>query len=153
MASAIATVVAAVVIPKTSVAIIVGALGVGMVVWSLRLKWGVGLALRDFRNASTPPRRAFVVLLHDVNPRAVRPLLAIWSTKPVAGERLPKPDIVYRCDDELRTSRDIRETWWSMRLGPTSVLARHPSLDGSPPMLGSPCRTVARCSAVGMSRR
>jgi len=125
LATVIMAVVAAVVIRETTVAIVVGGFGVAMVAWSLRLKWGVWLALRDFRKASTPPRRAYVVLLHDVNTRAVRPLLAIWSTNPVAGERLPKPDIVYRCDDELEDLKTyqgdvaVHEAW--VDTGPRST--------------------------------
>ena len=75
------------------------------------------MALRDFRKASTPPRCAYVVLLNDVNPRAIRPLLAIWSTRPAAGERLPKPDRVYRCDDDLEDLKSyagdvvVHEAW------------------------------------------
>ncbi len=100
-ATAIVAAAVALVVRDDAITIFVAALGVALVVWSLRLTWGVTLAMRDFRRALTPPRRAYVVLLEDVNPRALRGLLAIWSTKPEAEERLPKPDHVYRCDDEL----------------------------------------------------
>lgn len=117
LATVITTVVAAALISETAVAIVVGAFGAWLMVWSLRLRWGVWFALRDFRKASSPPRRAYVVLLHDTNPRAIRPLLAIWSAKPVTGERLSKPDIVYRCDDELEELKSyqgdvmVHEAW------------------------------------------
>ena len=39
--------------------------------------------------------------MHDPNPRGFRPLLAVWDERPAAGERLPKPRSVWRCDDEL----------------------------------------------------
>ena len=74
---------------------------VWFVLWSVRQVAGLTVARRDFNRASSPPRRAFVVLMHDPNPRAVRPLLAIWSERPPPGERLPKPESVWRCDDEL----------------------------------------------------
>jgi hypothetical protein len=117
IATTIVTAIVAIVIRETAIAMVVAAFGVVLMVWSLRLQGGVRLALRDFRKAATPPRRAHVLLLHDVNPRAVRPLLAIWSTKPAAGERLPKPDIVYRCDDELEDLKSyqgdvvVHEAW------------------------------------------
>jgi hypothetical protein len=117
IATTIVTAIVAVVVRETAIAIVVAAFGVALMVWSLRLQGGVRLALRDFRKAVTPPRRAHVLLLHDVNPRAVRPLLAIWSTKPAAGDRLPKPDLVYRCDDELEDLKShqgdvvVHEAW------------------------------------------
>jgi hypothetical protein len=86
---------------ETVVTSVVVAFGVLMILWSLRLVWGVTSALRDLRKAATPPRRAYVVVLHDANPRALRPLLGVWSDRPTAGQRLPKADRVYRCDDEL----------------------------------------------------
>jgi hypothetical protein len=70
--------------------------------WVLRRLWAAWLALRDFTKAATSPRRAFVVLLHDPAPRTIRPLLGIWSDAPVLRDgRLPKPERVYRCDEEL----------------------------------------------------
>jgi hypothetical protein len=71
-------------------------------VWVLRRWSAAWLALRDFAKAATSPRRAFVVLLNDPAPRMIRPLLGVWSTAPVPrGGRLPKPEQVYRCDEEL----------------------------------------------------
>jgi hypothetical protein len=49
------------------------------------------------------------VLLHDPNPRAVRPLLAIWPDRPPPGERLPKPESVWRCNDELLELESVQE--------------------------------------------
>jgi hypothetical protein len=70
--------------------------------WVLRRLWAAWLAVRDFTKAATSPRRAFVVLLHDPAPRMIRPLLGVWSDAPVLrGGRLPKPEHVYRCDEEL----------------------------------------------------
>jgi hypothetical protein len=88
-------------IAETVATSVVVAFGGFMMMWSLRLIWGVTAALRDVRKAATPPRRAYVVALHDINPRAIRPLLGLWSSRPAAGQRLPKADRVYRCDDEL----------------------------------------------------
>jgi hypothetical protein len=76
-------------------------LGGAFALWSLRQVWGLTLARRDFLRGDMPARRAWIVLLHDPNPRAYRPLLAIWDDRPAAGERLGKPDSVWRCDDEL----------------------------------------------------
>lgn len=74
--------------------------GLWSVVWVGRQAVGVWLALRDFEKAATPPRRAFVVLLHDPAPKMIRPLLGVWSTEPVpVGGRVPRPEAVYRCDD------------------------------------------------------
>lgn len=92
---------ARVLIAETVATSVVVAFGGFMMMWSLRLIWGVTAALRDVRKAATPPRRAYVVALHDINPRAIRPLLGLWSSRPAAGQRLPKADRVYRCDDEL----------------------------------------------------
>lgn len=126
LATAIVTAAVALAVGDTAVTVVVAAFGVALLIWSLRLTWGVQLALRDFRKASTPPRRAYVVLLHDVNPRAIRPLLAIWSTGPAAGERLPKPDRVYRCDDELEDLKShagdvvVHEAWIDTGSRPSS---------------------------------
>ena len=79
MATAIVAVAVELVIRDAAVTGFVAALGVALTVWSLRLKWGVTLAMRDFRKALTPPRCAYVVQLEDVNPPALRALLAIWS--------------------------------------------------------------------------
>jgi hypothetical protein len=87
-------------------------------IWVLRRLWAAWLALRDFTKAATAPRRAFVVLLHDPAPRMIRPLLGLWSVAPVPrGGRLPKPEQVYRCDEELDTlechqgSVVVHEAW------------------------------------------
>lgn len=86
--------------------------------WVLRQLWAVRLALADFARAATPPVRAYVVLLHDPAPRVIRPLLGIWSGPPVpSGGRLPRPERVYRCDDEhdrlecLRSAVVVHEAW------------------------------------------
>jgi hypothetical protein len=84
-----------------STAAVLAVIAAALSLWSVRQVTGIAIARRDFEAASTPPRRAFVVLLHDPNPRAVRPLLAVWDERPSPGERLPKPRSVWRCDDEL----------------------------------------------------
>ena len=93
-------------------------IGGGTLVWGARRFVGAWLALRDFSRARTEPRRAYVVLLHDPTPRMIRPLLGIWSEEPVAGVgRLPRPERVYRCDDELdalesyQGSAVVHEAW------------------------------------------
>jgi hypothetical protein len=108
LATAIATGAVVVVIRHPAVPIVVAAFGVVLMLWSMRLKWGVSVALRDFRKAATPPERAYVVMLNDVNPRAIRALLGIWSTKPAGGQRLSKPDRVFRCDDELEDLKRVQ---------------------------------------------
>jgi hypothetical protein len=117
LATVVVTVVVAALTRDTALPIVVVGFGVGLLIWSLRLSWGVRLALRDFRQAVTPPRRAYVVLLEDTNPRAIRPLLGIWSARPPADKPLPKPDLVYRCDDELADLKSyagdvvVHEAW------------------------------------------
>lgn len=92
-------------------------LAAALALWSVRQTAGLALARRDFQNPSNPPRKAYVVLMHDPNPRAIRPLLAIWDERPAPGERLPKPDSVWRCDDELDElasfagSAEVHEAW------------------------------------------
>ena len=66
------------VVSSPPIAIAIGAVAALLGLWSVRQTAGLMLARRDFKRASTPPRRAHVVLLDDPNPRAVRPLLAIW---------------------------------------------------------------------------
>jgi hypothetical protein len=98
-------------------AAVAAAMGAALALWSVRQVAGIALARRDFNAADTPPRRAFVVLLHDPNPRAIRPLLAVWDERPHEGERLPKPRSVWRCDDELTAletfagSVEVHEAW------------------------------------------
>jgi len=99
IAGAVATVVALLV--SEQAATIAAVIGVAVALWSARQVAGLTIAKRDFERQDSPPRRAFVVLMHDPNPRAVRPLLAVWEERPAAGERLPKPRSVWRCDDEL----------------------------------------------------
>ena len=80
--------------------------------------------MRDFRKASTPPRCAYVVLLEDANPRAIRPLLAIWATKPAVGERLqagPRLPLRRRTEDlELTADVVVREAWIDTGSHPSS---------------------------------
>jgi len=83
------------------VAIVTGAFGVCFAGWSARLAAGLKITLRNLGESGHPPRRAVVLLLRDPNPRAIRPLLAVWPDAPPAGERLPKAESVWRCDDEL----------------------------------------------------
>ncbi len=75
-------------------------LGLAALAWVCRQLLGVWLALRDFEAAATEPRRAYVVLLRDPNPRLTRPLLCVWSSEPLpTGGRLPPAETVYRCDE------------------------------------------------------
>jgi len=78
--------------------VLLGGLGL---LWVLRRLWAAWLAHLDFTRATTSPRRAYVILLHDPAPRMIRPLLGVWSELPVVrGGRLPRPEQVYRCDEE-----------------------------------------------------
>lgn len=92
-------------------------LGLLLSVHSARQVMGIQLARRDLQSADTPPRRAYVVLLDDPNPRVVRPLLAVWPQAAPPGARPPKPDSVWRCDDELdelmsfQGSIEVHEAW------------------------------------------
>jgi len=127
---AVAWLIAAVVISAGAVILgspegaLVAALGLGMSAWSVRQIIGIRLARRDFHRAETPPRRAYVVLLHDPNVKAFRPLLAVWPQAPSAGVRPGKPESVWRCDDELRDleswqgSIEVHEAW--LDTGPRS---------------------------------
>jgi hypothetical protein len=105
-------------------ALLAGLMGLALAVWSARQVIGVQLARRDAHSADTPARRAYVVLLHDPNPKAVRPLLAVWAQRPPAGQRLPKPQSVWRCDDELDELKSsqgsvvVHEAW--LDTGPRS---------------------------------
>lgn len=96
----------------------VALLGCAGLAWVSRRLVGVWLALREFEGKATAPRRAFVVLLDDPNPRVTRPLLGVWSEEPVpAGGRLPRAEAVYRCDaarDALVSSQGavvVHEAW------------------------------------------
>jgi hypothetical protein len=83
---------------STFVVVCIGGLGFGWVTRRFLAAW---LAVRAFGKATTPPRRAFVVLLHDPAPRMIRPVLGIWPEPPVPRQgRLPKPERVYRCDED-----------------------------------------------------
>ena len=99
------------------VPVTVGVTAAGVVVWVLRRLVGSWLARRDFERG-TPPRRGYVVLLHDPAPRIIRPLLGVWSEPPVPrGGRLPSPQRVYRCDEEradllsYQGSAVVHEAW------------------------------------------
>jgi len=107
LSGALVTAVTAAVSSPTAIA--VGLVAALFALWSVRQAAGLVLARRDFHRADTPPRRAYVVLLHDPNPRAVRPLLAIWPDRPPPGERLPKPESVWRCNDELLELESVQE--------------------------------------------
>ena len=115
LSGALVAAVSAVVEPPT--AIVIGLVAALFALWSVRQAAGLVLARRDFHRADTPPRRAYVVLLHDPNPRAVRPLLAIWADRPPPGERLPKPGTVWRCNEELlelesmQGDVEVHEAW------------------------------------------
>jgi hypothetical protein len=105
-------------------ALLAGLMGLGLAAWSARQVVALHLARRDFQSADTPPRRAYVMLLHDPNPKAFRPLLAVWERPPAPRERLPKPQSVWRCDDELtelacsQASVVVHEAW--LDTGPRS---------------------------------
>jgi hypothetical protein len=105
-------------------ALVAGLMGLGLAVWTARQVVGLRIARRDFQRADTPPRRAYVLLLRDPNPSAFRPLLAVWEHPPPPGERLPKPQSVWRCDEEvaeLKSSQGsvvVHEAW--LDTGPRS---------------------------------
>jgi hypothetical protein len=81
------------------ITLVVGAAAGCGFVWVLRRLWAGRRALRDVGSAAVP-RRAFVIVLHDPEPRIVRPLLGIWPEPPLArGGRVPEPHRVYRCDE------------------------------------------------------
>src|SRR6185312_17427212 len=68
LSGALVTAVTAAVSSPTAIA--VGLVAALFALWSVRQAAGLVLARRDFHRADTPPRRAYVVLLHDPNPRA-----------------------------------------------------------------------------------
>ncbi|MEV0288516.1 hypothetical protein AB0H36_30730 [Kribbella sp. NPDC050820] len=75
--------------------------GLSASLWVLRRLTASWLALRSFTKAKSAPRRAFVILLNDPAPKMLRPLLAVWSVPPALRDgRMPKPEQVYRCDEE-----------------------------------------------------
>jgi hypothetical protein len=92
--------------------------GVAALLWVARRLVGGWLAVRDFENAATEPRRAYVVLLDDPNPRVTRPLLGVWNEEPLAsGGRIPPPQAVYRCDEDrdallsIQGGAVVHEAW------------------------------------------
>jgi hypothetical protein len=92
--------------------------GLAALVSVSRRLFGGWLALRDFETAATEPRRAFVALLDDPNPRMTRPLLCIWSEEPLPAQgRLPRAEVVYRCDEKrdalisVRGGAVVHEAW------------------------------------------
>jgi hypothetical protein len=102
VAGAIALAACGVLDAPIQVTIVVVSTGGLALIWVVRRLWAAWLALQNFTKAATSPRRAFVVLLHDPAPRMIRPLLGAWSDAPVLRDgRPPKPERVYRCDEEL----------------------------------------------------
>jgi hypothetical protein len=74
-------------------------LGLVAIAWVVRRMVGVWITASDFDSAAHVPRRAYVVLLPDRNPRLRRPLLGVWTTDPRPEDgRLPAAEAVYRCD-------------------------------------------------------
>jgi hypothetical protein len=118
IATAVATSACAVLDAPEGVTFVVVSIGGGAFVWVARRLWAAWLANRDFTQAATSPRRAFVVLLRDPAPKLIRPLLGVWSEPPMPrGGRLPKAERVFRCDDELdellchQGSVEVHEAW------------------------------------------
>jgi hypothetical protein len=74
--------------------------------FAVRRLWGLWIALWDVRNGADEPRLGFGAVIDDPAPRTWRPLLAVWEHDPTGGERLARPDAVYRADDE--TSADLQ---------------------------------------------
>ena len=94
------------------------ALCVGLfVLQSVRAQLGLRLARRDAEGAGPAPYRARTVLVYDPNPRAWRPLLAVWRDDHQRDGRWARPDGVWRCDDELVALRSplgdvvVHEAW------------------------------------------
>lgn len=88
------------------------------VLWEVRGIASRRLALRAYEAGRSRPRVAWVALLYDPAPRMVRPLLAVWDERPEPGPgRYPKPDRVYRADDEaddllsFQQSMEVHEAW------------------------------------------
>jgi hypothetical protein len=79
----------------------VGFVAAGALFWAGSRFLGGWQALRDYEQAKTEPRRAYVALLNDPNARVTRPLLGVWSQEPLPQQgRLPRAEAVYRCDEE-----------------------------------------------------
>jgi hypothetical protein len=92
--------------------------GVVLAAFEVRGLWGRQLSLRAYESGRERPLVGWVALLSDPNPRAVRPLLAVWDEEPVAGPgRFPKPDRVYRADDDaddllsVQGSMSVHRAW------------------------------------------
>lgn len=118
-------------------------MGGAALLWLARRVVGAWLAKRDFERAATEPRRAYVVLLHDPTPRMIRPLLGVWSEEPVVSEgRFPKPERVYRCDDEV----DVLECY------PGSVVVHEAWVDTGKRATSKP-RWVAADSGIALPHR
>ncbi len=118
-------------------------LGVAALAWATRRLLGARLALRDFEEALTEPRRAYVVLLRDPSPRGTRPLLGVWAKEPkLAGGRLPRADAVYRCDAKL-------DALFSTR----GAVIVHQAWVDTGPRAGSRPRWVAADAGVALPRQ
>ncbi|MEO7269891.1 MAG: hypothetical protein ABIW49_11860, partial [Knoellia sp.] len=94
------------------------AVGLFCVGFPLREAWGVHRARRAYGTNRRTPQVGWVALLHDPNPRAYRPLLAIWDEEPISGPgTFPKPDRVFRADDEsdallsYQGAMTVHEAW------------------------------------------
>lgn len=118
-------------------------LGVAALAWVTSRLLGTRLALHDFEEALTEPRRAFAAVLRDPKPRGTRPLLALWSKEPVlAGGRLPRAEAVYRCDAR-------RGALFSTR----GAVIVHQAWVDSGPRAGSRPRWVAADAGVALPRK
>ena len=89
-----------------------------MLGYALRRSWALAVALWDFGHGDDVPRLGFAALVDDPAPRTWRPLLAVWDRDPTVGERIARPDAVYRADDETgqqllsdRAAVRIHEAW------------------------------------------
>ncbi|MEO7351091.1 MAG: hypothetical protein ABIW17_04255 [Marmoricola sp.] len=105
---------------RTSGSVVLGVdfLGVAALVWVTRRALAARLALGDFEEARTEPRRGFVALVRDPHLPGTRPLLGVWSKEPVpVGGQLPRAEAVYRCDaarDALFSTRGavvVHQAW------------------------------------------
>lgn len=73
--------------------------------FALRRLWGLAVAFWDVSHGDDAPRAGYAAVIDDPAPKAWRPLLAVWSSDPTGGERLARPDAVYRADHA--TSEDL----------------------------------------------